>query len=145
MGRRNTHQVGQTGRDLVAKILKSKNFRTVDLFGSELFVRGKKKDFIVQVRTRTWGVGLQKKGWTLSKADETSNSNFYVFVDLIDPETPKYHIVPSSFVSSYIEADHKWWSEQIDEKTGKPHGEGGGGRTFYDDRNYFLNRWDLLD
>lgn len=87
----------------------------------------------------------KKKDWMLNEKAEAYHSDtlFYVFVNLNGPaQRPDYHVVPSNVVASYVRKRHQQWLAKPS-KTGKSHRDTPM-RHFKDEKNEYLDRWDLL-
>lgn len=100
-----------------------------------------KKTFAIQVKASQGN----KKRWMLSeKAENMSSRNFfYVLVNFNhDLDKTEFHIVPSAVVAKKIKSDHKKWLETPGKK-GQAHNDSKM-RVFLDEKNIYLNRWDLL-
>lgn len=86
-----------------------------------------------------------KKAWILNEKAEDyySDTLFYVFINLNGPsQHPGYHIVPSKVVASYVKKSHKEWLATPN-RAGKSHKDNPM-RQFKDEKNEYLDRWDLL-
>ncbi len=95
----------------------------------------------VQVKTNSG----KKKDWMLNEKAEKyfSDTLFYIFVNLNGhSQPPDYHIVPSKVVANYIKKSHRKWLARPN-RAGKPHKDTPM-RHFKDEKNQYLNRWDLL-
>ena len=98
------------------------------------------KTFSIQVKTN-------KKGdahWLLSQKNDTlqSSTMFYVFVDLNETSSPRYHIVPSSIVAKDVSTRHREWLAAPG-KNGKKHKDSSM-RQFVDKDNQYEGHWDLI-
>lgn len=98
------------------------------------------KTFAIQVKTN-------KKGndhWLLTNKNESLQNSrlYYVFVDLNETESPRYHIVPSARVAKDISTRHKNWLATPG-KNGKKHNDSPV-RKFVDAGNQYEGRWELL-
>lgn len=94
----------------------------------------------IQVKTR------YSKGtaWVLNeKAEKYHAPNlFYVFVSLNYGEAADFYIVPSKDVANFIKKYYRKWLKTPGRK-GQKHNQNPM-RTFRDNEQKFLNRWDLL-
>jgi len=94
----------------------------------------------IQVKTR------YSKGaaWVLSdKAEKYHAANlFYVFVSLNYGEAASFHVVPSKAVAGFIKQHNRKWLKTPGRK-GQKHNQTTM-RTFRDDEEKFLKRWDIL-
>ena len=98
------------------------------------------KAFSIQVKTN-------KKGnahWLLTKKNDTlqSPTMFYVFVNLNETGSPRYHIVPSSIVAKDISTRHREWLASPG-RNGRKHKDSSM-RQFVDAGNQYEGRWDLI-
>ena len=96
-------------------------------------------------------VGIQVKGsqgrkyWLLNKSGEdyVAKSLFYVFVKLKDRDSrPDFYIVPSKVVARYVKHSHAKWLATPGRR-GQKHRDTPM-RVYRDDKQVFLERWDLL-
>ena len=115
-----------------------RNTRGVDILATNSKAS---KHVSIQVKTNTSG----KQVWILSDKSEadTSESHFYVFVNLTKSGTmPEYFIVPCKVVAEYIYKNHRDWLA----------GEGRGGhkrkdnpvRQFRNPDDIYRDNWELL-
>ena len=94
----------------------------------------------IQVKTKS-----HKNKWVMSEKNELVKDKniFYVFVSLNDGfSRPDYHISPSSDVAKFIKNDHQKWLDTPG-KSGQKHNDTKM-RQWYDDKNKYLEKWDLL-
>ena len=100
--------------------------------------RNNNNQYAIQVKTTT------KKGWILSKKNETliDNNIIYVLVKLKDLNPPEYHIVPSKIVAQRLRESHQAWLNTPG-KNGQSHNDSDI-RQFRDDNNEFLNKWEYF-
>lgn len=100
--------------------------------------RNNNNQYAIQVKTTT------KKGWILSKKNETliDNNIIYVLVKLKDLDPPEYHIVPSKIVAQRLRESHQAWLNTPG-KNGQSHNDSDI-RQFRDDNNEFLNKWEYF-
>ena len=88
---------------------------------------------------------LSRTSWMLNDKCESffSDNHFYAFVVLGAPlERPRYHIVPSVSVATYISHGHSTWLATPGRR-GQAHVDTPM-RKFDDRANEYLERWDLL-
>ena len=88
---------------------------------------------------------LDRTSWMLNDKCESlvSDSHFYVLVVLGGPlERPRFHVVPSAAVASYVRDDHSNWLARPG-RLGQAHVDNPM-RKFNDSANEYLERWDLL-
>ena len=67
----------------------------------------------------------------------------YIFVALNKLETPSFHIVPSAVVAKEVRESHQNWLK-TPRKDGNSHRDNNL-RNFRDDKDIYLNRWDLFE
>ncbi len=86
----------------------------------------------------------KSKNWVLNqKADSLCGKNiYYVFVSLNGLENPSFHIVPSKYVSETISKEHDNWLKTPGKK-GQMHNDNKI-RKFSDEKDQFLDKWDVL-
>lgn len=98
------------------------------------------KHVSIQVKTTQ----KSNNSWILDQKSEEyfSPTHFYVFVSLKGKEEPRYFIVPSKIVASYLKKDYQRWIEE-GKRLGKKRGDTSV-RKFTDIEEKYLNRWDLL-
>ena len=88
---------------------------------------------------------LSRTSWMLNDKCESfiSDSHFYAFVVLDGPlERPRYHVVPSAAVATYVRNDHSSWLARPGRR-GQAHVDTPM-RKFDDSANEYLERWDFL-
>ena len=88
---------------------------------------------------------VSKTSWMLNDKCESfaSENQYYVFVVLGGPlERPRYHIVPSRTVATYIYEGHRNWRKTTGVR-GQPRVDTPM-RKFDDIESEYLERWDLL-
>ena len=95
----------------------------------------------IQVKTNQGS----KPEWVLNEKAEKfyADNLFYVFVNLkSQEERPDFYIVPSKIVAAYVESSHREWLKTPGKK-GQAHKDNPV-RKFRDEKEEYLNRWDLL-
>ena len=95
----------------------------------------------IQVKTKRPG----KRKWILPQKHESIRAKniFYVFVALSEGKTrPDYFIFPSSAVARFVKRDHAKWLATPG-KHGRKHKDNSV-RNWFDEKNKYLERWDLL-
>jgi hypothetical protein len=99
------------------------------------------KSAAIQVKTNQ----DYRKNWILNKKSEDFQAEhfFYIFVNLGTPSRhPEFHIVPSKVVAKYVTKNHRTWLNAPGKK-----GQARNDTTirkFSDEKDEYLNRWDLL-
>ena len=68
---------------------------------------------------------------------------FYIFVSLNGLETPSYHIVPSCIIAKSVKESHEKWLKSPG-RNGQQHKDNNI-RKFKDEKDLYLNRWDLFE
>lgn len=99
------------------------------------------KQIAIQVKTES----KSSKRWLLGEKNEklVGDNIFYIFVSLNDGDHPTFHIVPSKVVAHDIAKYHQEWLAKPG-KNGQPHNPVSM-RTFSDQEDKYLDRWDLID
>jgi len=115
-----------------------RNTRGIDILATN---SAASRSVTIQCKTNQLG----QKVWILTDKSETyaADNHFYVFVSLGDlANRPSYHVVPSTIVAERITNSHRAWLSAP--------GSNGQQRTdssmrkFGDQKDEFLERWDLL-
>jgi hypothetical protein len=126
-----------TRRGYVASIT-LRNTRGVDILATN---EAASRHVSIQVKTNTTG----RRGWMLNEKSETvtSESHFYVFVNLTDCGTmPEYFIVPCKVVADFIYTDHRQWlaakGRQGQQRKDTPM------RRYQDPEGKYRDNWGLL-
>jgi hypothetical protein len=114
-----------------------RNTRGIDVLASNLNADG---EVGIQVKTTrkdqpAWLMGQKAEGFH-------ADNFFYVFVTL-KSEYPKFYVVPSKVVASYVESSHMKWLDTPGRK-GQRHKDSSM-RMFRDTSCEYLGRWDLLN
>lgn len=138
---------GNSGEYFVAGELARRGFivavpmSNVENFDILAIHRVSHKQIAVQVKT----TGKNQKKWTLTaKSEKLIEDNvFYIFVSLNNLDIPSYHIVPSKVVAKTIKESHQKWLN-TPSRSGENHKDNNL-RNFADEKDVYLNRWDLLN
>lgn len=99
------------------------------------------KTVSIQVKTNR----RSDRSWVINQKAESyfTDNFFYVFVNLNENKTaPDYFVVPSKDVAKLAKESHIVWLATPG-KTGKTHNDTTI-RKFFDKKENYLNRWDLL-
>ena len=115
-----------------------RNTKGVDVLCSN---KAASKTVGIQVKTNR----RSERSWILNQKAENyfADNLFYIFVSLnLGLGNPDYFIVPSKIVAKYAKKSHKNWLNTPGKK-GQKHSDSTM-RKFYDEKEKYLNRWDLL-
>lgn len=110
-------------------------------------------DILCSNADATKSVGIQvktnkgsKRSWVLNQKSEDyfAENLFYVFVSLNNGEqSPDYFVVPSGYLAKHVKESHRTWLDTPG-RGGRAHVDNTL-RKFVDEKEEFLNRWDLLN
>ena len=115
-----------------------RNSRGIDIIASSSDGSGSAN---FQVKTNSSG----KTSWILNRKSEdfVAENHYYVFVALTSlGSRPKFHIVPSRDVATYVRTKHGKWLSQP-KRDGSPRKDSSM-RKFDDPENKYLERWNLI-
>ena len=114
-----------------------RNTKGIDILASNADAS---KSASIQVKTNRGS----RKGWLLNKkAEDYFDDNlFYVFVNLNDGQPPNFHVVPSKVVAATVKKGHARWLATPG-RNGRRHKDNPI-RNFWDRKDQYLNRWELL-
>jgi hypothetical protein len=115
-----------------------RNTRGIDILASNADAT---KSVAIQVKAAQG----TKASWLLNKKaeiDTAAENLFYVFIRLNGLGAPEYHIVPRKDVAKYVRESHQEWLKTPG-KGGRVHKDNPM-RNFYDEKNAYRDRWDLL-